>query len=149
MEKKTVKYFDDSGFGFKVRIVNAPMLKMRGEWVLDVDQQKLQSGLLDALARKPVRLTGNEIRFIRNAFEMTTTEFGKKFDVSHVAVLKWEKTGDHGTEMNWSTEKDIRLFIASRIPSGATDFLAVYKELEEKAGDSDDVLMKIDGRKVA
>jgi DNA-binding transcriptional regulator YiaG len=148
MEKKTVRYFDDSGFGFKVRILNAPMVKIRGEWVLDVDQNKLQRSLLSALARKPVRLTGNEIRFIRTALEMTLTEFGEKFDVSHPAVLKWEKNGDHSTEMNWSTEKDIRLFVAARTELKATDFMAVYKELEEKADDSE-MLVKIDGKKVA
>ncbi len=148
MEKKTVKYFDNFGFGFQVRIFNAPMLKVRGEWVLDVDQNKLQSSLLYALARKPVRLTGNEIRFIRSAFEMTSTEFGAKFDVSHAAVLKWERAGAHRTEMNWATEKDIRLFVASRGQSKATDFIAIYRELEEKADDSE-MLVKIDGRKVA
>lgn len=148
MEKKTQKYFDDFAFGFQVRIFNAPMLKIRGEWILDVDHNKLQDSLLSALARKPVRLTGNEIRFIRNAFEMTSTEFGAKFDVSHVAVLKWEKAGDHSTGMNWSTEKDIRLSVASRFQSKATDFVAIYKELEEKADDSE-MLVEIDGRKVA
>ena len=148
MEKKTLKYFDDFGFGFQVRIFNAPMLKVRGEWVLDVDQNKLQSSILGALARKPVRLTGKEIHFIRNAFEMTSTEFGAKFDVSHAAVLKWERAGNHRTEMNWSTEKDIRLFVASKAQSKATDFVAVYKELEEKADDSE-MLVEIDGRKVA
>ena len=136
MEKKIAKYFDDYGFGFKVRIIAAPMVKIRGEWVLDLDQQKLQKSLLAALVRKPVRLTGKEIHFIRNAFEMTSTEFGEKFDVSHAAVLKWERAGDHGTEMNWSTEKDLRLFVASRIQSKAIDFLSAYRELEERADDS-------------
>jgi len=148
MEKKTVKFFDDFGFGFQVRIFNAPLLKVRGEWVLDVDQSKLQKTLLLALASKPVRLTGNEIRFIRSFFEMTSTEFGEKFDVSHAAVLKWERAQAQRTEMNWPTEKDIRLFVASKVQPKATGFVAVYKELEEKADDSE-MLVKIDGRKVA
>ena len=148
MEKKTVRYFDDYGFGFQVRIFNAPMVKIRGEWVLDVDQNKLQASLLKSLASKPVRLTGSEIRFIRNAFEMTSTEFGEKFDVSHAAVLKWEKSGAHRTVMTWSTEKDIRLFVASKVQSKPTEFAAVYKELEEKADESE-MLVKIDGKKVA
>lgn len=148
MEKKTIKYFDDHGFGFQVRILNAPLVKMRGEWVLDIDPNKLQRSLLRSLATKPVRLTGNEIRFIRLALEMTLAGFGQKFDVSHAAVIKWEKSGNQATGMNWSTEKDIRLFIASRIQSKAADFVAVYKELEEKA-DNSQMLVKIDGKKVA
>jgi DNA-binding transcriptional regulator YiaG len=148
MEKKTVKYFDDFGFGFQVRVLNAPMLKVRGEWVLDVDQQKLQRSLLCSLASKSVRLTGSEIRYIRSFFNMTSTEFGQKFNVTHAAVLKWERAGANRTEMNWSTEKDIRLFVAARVQRKASDFIAVYKELEEKADDSE-MLVKIDGRKVA
>ena len=53
-----------------------------------------------------------------------------------------------GGEMNWSTEKDIRLFIASRFQSKPSNFISIYKELEEKADDSE-MLVKIDGRKVA
>lgn len=148
MEKKKVKYFDDYGFGFQVRIVNAPMLKVRGEWVLDLDASKLQQTILRALASKAVRLTGSEIRFVRHSFDMTSTAFGEKFNVSHAAVLKWEKAGQRGTGMNWSTEKDIRLFVAARVFPKASDFLAVYQELEERAEDSA-MVVKIDAEEVA
>ncbi|MCO5142095.1 MAG: hypothetical protein M9962_03285 [Oligoflexia bacterium] len=148
MEKKTIKFYDDFGFGFQVRINNAPMVKIRGEWVLDLDHRKLQDALLRALASKHVRLTGSEVRFIRNAHEMTLVEFGEKFDVSHAAVIKWEKSGDKSTGMNWSTEKDIRLFVASKLMSKPTEFIAIYKELDEKASE-DEILLKIDARKVA
>lgn len=148
MEKKTLKFFDEMGFGFQVRILNAPMIKLRGEWVLDIDQKKLQRSVLWALSTKPVRLTGHEIRFIRKTLEMTLAEFGEKFDVSHPAVIKWEKAGNKSTEMNWSTEKDIRLLIASRVQSKPADFVAVYKDLEEKAENSE-MLVKIDGKLVA
>lgn len=137
MERKILKVFNEVGFGFKVQIINAPMVKIRGGWVLDLDQNKLQKALLYSLAHKPVRLIGKEIRFIRHYFEMTTPEFGKRFNVSHVAVLKWEKYGNKCTDMNWSTEKDIRLFIISKISIRPEKFLSIYMDLEaviEKSG---------------
>lgn len=149
MERKIFKTFNDQGFGFRVQIINAPMVKVRGDWVLDLDQNKLQKSLLQALALKPVRLIGNEIRFIRHYFEMNTTVFGQRFNVSHAAVLKWEKYGNRSTEMNWSTEKDIRLFIISKITQRPEKFLSIYNELEETIEKGKLVPVKVDGNKVA
>ncbi len=65
--------------------------------------------VLKSLYYKPARLTGSEVKFIRSHFEMTLQDFAKRFDVTHVAVLKWEKSKNNATVMNWETEKDIRL----------------------------------------
>ncbi len=114
--KKIKKSHLDLGFGFPVLILNAPFKQIRGEWVLDVDFNKLERIVLESLAKKPSRLTGNEIKFIRNYFEMDLKAFGKRFgDVAHSAVIKWEKSQDEFTNMNWSTEKDIRLFIIEKL----------------------------------
>lgn len=147
MERKIVKVFNDQGFGFKVQIINAPMVKIRGDWILDLDQNKLQKTLVQALAHKPVRLTGNEIRFIRHYFEMNTTVFGKRFNVSHAAVLKWEKYGNRCTGMNWLTEKDIRLFIISK--NRPEKILSLYNELEEGIEKTASLPVILDGKKVA
>lgn len=149
MERKVVKIFNDQGFGFKVQIINAPMVKVRGEWVLDLDQNKLQRTLLEALVLKPSRLTGKEIHFIRHYFEMNTTIFGQRFNVSHVAVLKWEKYGNQCTDMNWSTEKDIRLFIISRILVKPGKFLSIYNKLEEAIDKSKSLPVRVDAKEVA
>jgi DNA-binding transcriptional regulator YiaG len=147
VERKIVKVFNDKGFGFKVQIINAPMVKVRGDWVLDLNQNKLQKTILEALAHKPIKLIGNEIRFIRHFFEMTTTVFGQRFNVSHPAVLKWEKYGNRCTDMNWSTEKDIRLFIISRNKS--EKLLSLYNELEEAIEKSKPLPVKVDAKEVA
>ena len=46
---------------------------------------------------------------------MTLQEFAKRFCVSHVAVIKWERANRVATAMNWTTEKDIRLFILCKL----------------------------------
>jgi DNA-binding transcriptional regulator YiaG len=130
--KKIQKSYLDYGFGFPVQILNAPLSKVRGEWVLDIDFEKYEKAVLLALALKPARLTGNEITFIRNHFSMTLKSFGKRFgDVAHSAVIKWEKFKDDPTNMNWPTEKDIRLFIINEL--NPTILVSVYKKLEKVA----------------
>lgn len=130
MKKKIQKVYEDHGFGFPVTLLNVPMIEVRGELVPDVNQKELQRRVVEALAFKPSRLTGNEIRFIRLFAEMTLVQFASRLDVTHPAVLKWEKRGDKSTGMIWSTEKDIRLFALLKINAGRNQFVEAYNELE-------------------
>ncbi len=130
--KKIQKSYTDYGFGFPVQIINAPLSKIRNEWVLDINFEKYEKAVLFALSLKSARLTGNEVKFIRNHFSMTLKDFGTRFgDVAHSAVIKWEKFADAPTNMNWPTEKDMRLFIINELkPKILVD---VYEKLEKVA----------------
>jgi DNA-binding transcriptional regulator YiaG len=131
-EKKIQKAYTDNGFGFPVQIVNAPLIKNRGKWTLNINFEKYERALLIALAHKPSRLTGHEIKFIRNNFEMSLKGFGERFgDVAHSAVIKWEKFQDESTNMNWACEKDIRLFVINEI--NPTYLRKLYTGLEKVA----------------
>ena len=129
METKIQKEFIDTGFGFLIKLLNVPMVKARGVWTPNVNYNALANAVLFALSGKPSRLTGNETKFIRNHFQMTLQAFAKRFSVSHVAVLKWEKMKDTPTLMNWATEKDIRLFIIDKLRANPKDFAKLYSEL--------------------
>ena len=131
METKIQKEFIDTGFGFPIKLLNVPMVKARGQWTPKIDYNDLAEAVLLELARQDSRLTGNEIKFIRTHFEMTLQEFGKRFDVSHAAVLKWEKMGNRSTVMNWPTEKDLRLFVFERLKAKPQDLANLYAELAE------------------
>ena len=100
--------YTDMSYGFPVVLKRVPMRNIRGVWVLDVNHQELKRQIFTELIFKKSRLTGNEVRAIRLYFEMTSSEFGQRFNVSHVAVLKWAAQGDSPTKMRWSQEKDIR-----------------------------------------
>lgn len=127
--KKIQKSYIDYGFGLPVQIINAPFKKIRGEWVLDLNFKKYERAVLLALAMKPGRLSGNEVRFIRHHFEMDLKKFGIRFgDVAHSAVIKWEKRGDDITKMGWAIEKDIRLAIVNSIRPKI--FYQAYKDLQ-------------------
>lgn len=132
MNKKIVKEFIDNSFGFPILIINAPFIKVENEWILDISPRALELSVLRALAHKPVSLCGDEVKFIRQYFNFTLKAFAKRFDVSHPAVIKWESSGKKPTKMNWTTEKDLRLFVFSHINATATELFKTYKLLEEK-----------------
>lgn len=89
-DKKVEKRFVYEGFGFPVVFRNVPMAKVRGVWTPQVDYNKLARDVALALARKPARLTGSEIRYIRLFFEMTLESFGRRFS-------PWPLPGGAGT----------------------------------------------------
>jgi len=131
-EIKIQKRFIYDGFGFPVVLRNVPMIKVRGSWTPKVDYNKLAEDVLIALAHKPARLTGSEVRFIRQYFEMTLAEFGNRFSVSHPAVIKWEGQ-DEATSMKWPIEKDIRLFVLDSLNVDAEDLANLYRNLKKEA----------------
>jgi len=134
MERETRKEYRYEGLGFPVIIEDASMVKLRGRWVLDMDLNHLQDTLFRAMSKKRVRLTGNEIRFIRHHARMTLKAFAERFGVTHAAVIKWEKTGAQPTNMQWSTEKDIRLFVLEHSDAPSREFKKAYIELKSQLG---------------
>jgi hypothetical protein len=129
---KIEREFIDNGFGFPVRLRNVPMIEIRGAWTPDIDYNVLTNVVLRALCIKPARLTGCEVRFIRQHNALTLQEFAQQFGVSHPAVMKWERTEERPTGMQWGTEKDIRLWVFLRVAAGPKterEFVSVYESL--------------------
>ncbi len=133
MKKKIQKIYQDHGFGFPVTLLNVPMIEVRGEWVPNINQKELQALVLETLVLKNSRLSGNEVRFIRLYSEMTLEQFAERFDVTHPAVLKWERAKNLATGMSWTTEKDIRLFAFNKLEPKAKRFVVVYEQLSRVA----------------
>jgi hypothetical protein len=140
MKKKIQKRFIDRSLGFPVTLFNAPLINVRGQWALDVNLNDYQEAVLELLARKPARLTGSEVRFIRTHFELTVRQCAERFSIKHPAVIKWEKKHDKATRMMWSTEKDIRLFILNELKRRATEFHKLYQRLQREADETKTIL---------
>ena len=102
------------------------MKKVLGEWVMNINLNTLQNVVLNLLVRKPVLLSGSELRFIIDYLEMSTRDFAKLFGVSHVAVLKWEK---EESKMNSSTEVYLRLYILNYLKATDREFRNLYLQL--------------------
>ena len=128
MQTKRVKRFVYEGLGFPVVLLNVPLVKKRDVWTPAIDYNKLQKSVLVALTQKPISLSGNEIHFIRTYFEMTLENFGKRFGVTHAAVLTWEKTGNKLAKINPTTELCIRLFVLEKLNMSNQVFREAFRE---------------------
>jgi transcriptional regulator with XRE-family HTH domain len=106
------------------------MIKIRGNWTPNVNYDRLAKLVLEELCFKSACLTGNEIKFIRHYFKMTLQSFAKRFYITHVGVIKWEKAKTKATEMAWTTEKDIRLFVLSNLEATPKEIAELYEKLE-------------------
>jgi len=148
MNSKIQTRYIDYGLGFPVTLLQVPMLKVRGKWTPNINYNILFEEVLRSLANFDGRLTGAQIKFIRHHFEMTLQDFAERFVVTHPAVIKWEKTTDKATGMNWSTEKDIRLFIINQLNTKSGDFQALYQQLE-KVPKKRRATIQLSGEKVA
>ena len=122
-KKETILY---KGLGFPIKLIDVPMKKMFGDWVIDVDMTELQLIVLKALIHKPTRITKNELKFIRHFLVLTTTEFGKTFGVSHSAVIQWEKGKRN---LSPTTELCIRLFVLNHLHVKDKEFRNLYNQI--------------------
>ena len=145
MEKKIEKKYIDYGFGFPVCLHNLPMVKVRNVWTPNIDYNELTRAVAMSLASSKSLLSGNQVKFIRQFFEMTLKEFGERFNVSHPAVMKWESNKNKPSKMDWSTEKDIRMEIVFRIAKNPKQIGKLFIDLEEKpAQKSDSIDVELD-----
>jgi DNA-binding transcriptional regulator YiaG len=127
MKTKVEKKYTFYGLGFPVHLTNVPMVEVRGEFILDIDFNKLQKAVLFHLCHKKTPLTGNEIKFIREYFSFTTTAFGLLFSYSHSAVLKWEIQGDAVARIAPTAEMYLRFYILDFLEKD--DFKELYHEI--------------------
>jgi DNA-binding transcriptional regulator YiaG len=111
MKKKIAAQFEYDGLGFPIMLLNAPLVEVRGIQVPDIDYNQLQQKVLLDLSRKPLPLTGNEVRFIRQYMQMTYAEFANRFGVTHASVIHWEKSKNQFAKIVPTTELCIRLSI--------------------------------------
>ncbi len=132
-ETKIRKKFVYHGAGYPVVLHHVPMIKLGREWALNINPSIIERLIFEDLPHQPSRLTGYQVRFIRAYTDMTLKAFAERFGVSHPAVKKWENAEDGPTNMSWSTEKDIRLFVLEHSKAGARDFQACYNELVTEA----------------
>lgn len=137
------------GLGFPIRLVNAPLKRIYGEWAFDFSMGVFQKTVLHMLAMKPSPLKGKELRFIIDYFEMSYRDFAKIFGVSHVAVVKWEK---EQSSMHPSTEIYLRLYILNYLKVTDKEFRKLYLRITPEILASSEKTkspLEIDAEKIA
>lgn len=129
MTTKMVEKYIDRGFGFPVVLEKVPLVQVRGKWTPALNYLHFAQAVLGQLAEFDGRLTGHQVRFIRLHFDLTMQAFAARFGGVRETVIKWEQRGNKPTEMPWSTEKDIRLFIHQQLSGQPQEFLRLYVQL--------------------
>lgn len=130
MKKQRIeKAYIFNGFGFPIVLQNVPMINVRGIWTPNIKWNRLEKIVLLLLAHKPEELTGNQIRFVRHILNMNQREFANLFHVTHVAVVKWEKSSDFPAKMQTTTQLAIRLSILDQLIKDDTEFRLAYHNL--------------------
>lgn len=120
MKKRIIKRFEYSLAGFPVAVENVEVVKTQeGEFPL-LDYEELDRRILVALATKKTKLTGNQVRFIRHAFELSLREFSKLFRFTAPSVLKWEQRCNESTSMEWPSELLLRTEVLLRFADEET-----------------------------
>lgn len=123
-EKKSTFIYRD--LGVPVKLINAPMKKIAGEWVINLDMELLQRIVLEAIIHKPPLLSGIEIRYIRKYMHFSIEEFGKTFGVSHAEVSKWENSKNG---ISPALDVCIRLYIMECLKVKDVEFRQLYRDL--------------------
>lgn len=137
MTRKTVKF---NGFGFPVILLNAPMKIEHGEEIPNVNFNRLQDNLFQALLLKPSRLSGAEVKFLRHYLKLTQEAFSKTLKVERSLISKWESKDLKATGMSSHIEIFLRLKLAKlknqsidrnfSVGEPATDTKSVGKPIE-------------------
>lgn len=149
MKETKKETFIWEGLGFPIRLINVPMRKVFGEWVLDINLEDFQKVVLHILAFKKTPLSGGEIRFIIDYLKMSTREFGNLFGVTHTAVLKWE---NEKSRMNPSAEVCLRLHILNHLKVADKEFRRLYLKINAQHladAENDTTPLEINAEKIA
>ena len=125
MSESKNETFTYEDLGFPIDLIDVPMKKILGEWVLDIDLNVFQFEVLKMVVHKPTPLQAAELRFIRKYFEMTTTAFGQVCGVSHAAVLKWES----GQLPTPPIDVYIRMYVMDRLKAKDAEFGKLYHQV--------------------
>lgn len=131
--EKKIKKMVYNGFGFPVVLMNVPAKIIRGNLEPVINYESLGAAVIEALCQKETPLTGNQVKFIRQYFELSLRDFAELFGLSHSAVLKWENHGDDFAEISPATEKTLRLEAVFRLGLKAKDFYQVFSDLKDLA----------------
>lgn len=67
MERKK-ETFIYKGLGFPIKLIDTPMKKVFGEWVIDIDMNALQLFVFKGLIHKTYPLTGKEMKFMESSW---------------------------------------------------------------------------------
>ena len=123
--------------GFPVLLVNARMVEVQGQRVPDVNLRHLQEAAFSSLVKKPGRLSGSEVRFIRKYLRMRQTNLAKVLNMAnHSVVSQWSPVAT--SRQAWTSQHRVVLRIWMAARAGLADRLLdlIENELKDLSSDA-------------
>ena len=138
MKTKIQERYIYQGLGFPIELHQVEMIRVGRSWAPKIDVRKIARDVLMQIPTQQTRLTGSQVRFLREYYRMSLREFAKKVvHQSHMAVSKWEKFGGEPTNMDAATEVVLRLYVfhevATKKPKQEKKFLQAYETISSMA----------------
>lgn len=115
MTKKIIPSYKYEGLGFPIELHNVEMILIKGEYAPKINIQLIADKAIKNLILQKNKLTGNQIKFIRNYFSLSLRQFSVIVNESHTAIRKWENFQNSSTNMDPNIEKTIRVYIYDKI----------------------------------
>src|SRR5579863_6038662 len=113
-----------NGLGFPIELVDCPMKKVIGEWVIDINLNALQTFVFKSLIHKSYPLTRKELRFMRKFMSLTTENLGTKLGITHTTVVKWE---NEQSKMSLVQDVYIRMLFIEMLKN--IEINSIFKEI--------------------
>jgi len=105
-----------TGLGFPVIILNPKITEVFGESILDINSKSLQQSVFEYFITADFRLSGAHIKFIRHMMGLTQAKLAELlWQANHSCVSQWEEKGQALAGMEASTEKLLKMLMASHL----------------------------------
>lgn len=115
MNKKLAKTYIYKGLGFPIELNDVEMILVNGKYTPKIDVRSVAEKAIKDLVLQKTKLTGIQVKFVRNYFSFSLREFSKIVNESHAAINKWEGFNNKPTNMDPNIETTIRLYIYDKV----------------------------------
>ena len=102
----------DIGNGFPIKLISVRMVKVRDEYLPDINHVNLKLNLIKELSVKSNYLTGKELKFIRLSLELTMNEFKKLLGLNE--SFDYNYIEQNNLSLNWEVETLLRQYLFNR-----------------------------------
>ena len=126
---KQVKDFEYHGAGIPVIISQVMLRPFCDDWIPMVDDAAVHRILAKEVCTKPSRLSGSDVRFLRQWLKLSMADLADHFGYTAPAVHKWEQRRDLTANMHWSAESQLRLLVLDQLNLRADTFRVAVRNL--------------------